>query len=216
MTNSDTTQASGKTLSYTTHSSFLREIKNGSESAWFEFYRKYAGMIRYIGQKRNLTPEECDDLMIEVMVIFWKRVDNFFYDHNKGKFRSYLGRITDSAALRIFKKSHNDEVQLETAELDYPDEIDANYMDEWRDLVIEKALEELKTLVDTEVYQIFYMSFFQKRPAADIAVISGKSVNNVYAIKSRCLKKLKELIAVYRQNEEAVFASHSQSSMSES
>lgn len=214
MPNSDTTQ-SRKSLSYSTHSSFLREIKTGSEAAWYEFYRKYAGMIRYIGQKRKLTPEECDDLMVEVMVIFWKRIDNFIYDHNKGKFRSYLGKITDSAAFRIFKKNRSGDVPLETAELDYPDEIDKNYMAEWRDFVLEKALEELKNQIDTEVYQIFYMSFFQKRPAADIAAISGKSVSNIYAIKSRCLKKLKELVASYRQNEEAVLASHSQSSMSE-
>lgn len=204
-----------RTVSYTTHSSFLREIRTGSEAAWYEFYRKYAGMIRYIGQKRNLTPEECDDLMVDVMMIFWKRIDSFIYDPAKGKFRSYLGKITDSAAFRIFKKNRSDDVPLETAELDYPDEIDEDYMDEWRDFVLEKALEELKNLIDTENYQIFYMSFFQKRPAADIAMVSGKSVNNIYAIKSRCLKKLKELIASYRQNEEAVLASHSQRNMQE-
>lgn len=104
---------------------------------------------------------------------------------------------------------------LEIAELDYPDEIDQDYMEEWRNFVLEKALEELKNLIDTENYQIFYMSFFQKRTAAEIAEVSGKSINNIYAIKSRCLKKLKELIAIYRQNEEAVLASHSQRNMQE-
>ena len=209
------TNNSKRTVSYTTHSSFLHEISAGSEAAWFEFYRKYAGMIRYIGAKRQLSPEECDDLMIDVMMIFWKRLDKFIYAPEKGKFRSYLGRITDSAAFRIFKKNRNGAVQLAPAELEYPDEIDQDYMDEWRNFILEKALEDLKNSIETEQYQIFYMAFFQKRPTADIAAVSGKTAGNIYAIKSRCLKKLKELIAVYRQNEEMVLSSHSQRNMQE-
>ena len=104
---------------------------------------------------------------------------------------------------------------IQTAELDYPDEIDQTYMNEWRNFILEKALEELKNSVETEQYQIFYMSFFQKRTVADIAEVSGKSAANIYTIKSRCLKKLKELIATYRQKEEMVLASHSQRNMQE-
>ena len=52
-------------LSYTTDSSCLRDIKTGSETAWREFYLKYYGMIRFIGKKRNLTPEDCAILNAE-------------------------------------------------------------------------------------------------------------------------------------------------------
>ena len=79
------------TLSYTTHSSFLQKISSGNEEAWGEFYRKYVGMVRTVGRKRRLTPDECDDLMVSVMLIFWKKLDTFVYDRQRGKFRSYLG-----------------------------------------------------------------------------------------------------------------------------
>ena len=201
--------------SYSTHSSFLRDMSNGSEQAWFEFCRKYSGMIRYIGQKRQLSPEECDDLLVDVMTIFWKRIDNFVYEPERGKFRSYLGKITDRSALKILRKKHHDEVSIEDSELNYPDDIDQSFMNEWRDFVLENALSELKNIVDTEHYQIFYMSFFQKRSAEDISILTGKTPSNIYTVRSRCLKKLKELISVYRQREEDFSGKSSQRNISE-
>ena len=76
------------TFSLTTKSSLLREIQSGSESAWHEFYSRYAAMISRIGEKRQLTAEECDDLMIDVMVIFWKKVDSYLSEPQQpGAFR---------------------------------------------------------------------------------------------------------------------------------
>ena len=43
---------------YTTHTSFLKRVKSGSEEAWNEFFNKYSGMIWDIGKKRNLSPVE--------------------------------------------------------------------------------------------------------------------------------------------------------------
>ena len=156
-------------FSYTTSPTFLQRVKSGSETAWIEFYRKYAGMIRHIGQQKDLTPEECDDLMIEVMTIFWRKIDNFFYEPERGKFRSYLKKISDFAAMRMMKHKRKEE-SLGNEELpEYPGEVESSCMEEWQDFIIEKALEELSLAVDTESYQIFYMSFFQKRPAKSVS-----------------------------------------------
>ena len=197
-------------VSYTTHSSFLREIQSGNESAWFEFHRKYSGMIRYIGRKRQLTPEECDDLMVDVMVIFWQKLDSFIYDPNRGRFRSYLSQITDYAAFKIFRrKKHQSQVINSAPRLDYPEDVDCECMNEWRDFILEKALEDLRKLVGTDNYQIFHMSFFQKRSAAEISTVTRKSKNNIFVIRSRCLKKLKQLISEYRQYDEKLLMQNS-------
>ena len=187
-----------KTFSYTTRSSFLERVKSGNEEAWKEFYNKYAGMIHYIGKKRQLTPEERDDLMVDVMVIFWKKMDAFFYDPERGKFRSYLGKIADFAAFRIFNKNHKNEFQHLPLSEDYPADVDLNYMEEWQNFLLEKALEDLKDQVDTEIWQTFYMSTIQKRPIEEVAAVTRKSPNNIYVIRSRCLKKLRSIIAAYR------------------
>ena len=202
-------------LSYTTDSSCLRDIKTGSETAWREFYLKYYGMIRFIGKKRNLTPEDCDDLMTDVMIVFWKKLNTFIYDRSKGKFRSYLGRIADYCAMLRFAgvRKHCNTVPIDE-NLNFPDDIDVSFMDEWRDFILEQALDELRDCVDTETYQVFHMSFVQRRPVKDISAVTRKSANNIYVIRSRCLNKLTELVASYRQLDERFLKSvcHSQSS----
>lgn len=202
---------SQKTFSYTTNPSFLERVKSGNEKAWSEFYKKYAGMIYHIGQEQHLSPEECDDLTIEVMTVFWKKIDNFLYDPARGKFRSYLGKISNFTVLKI-KKRRSKEIQNKAEEeeiLSYPECIEDSCMKEWQDFIISKALEELRLQVDTETYQAFYMSFFQHRPPREIAAITRKSVNNVYVIRSRCLKKLKAIISCFRQCEEAELLANS-------
>ena len=192
------------TMSYTTNSSMLRSISAGSEEAWCEFHRKYVGMVHAVGRKRRLTKEECDDLMVTVMVTFWKKLDTFVYDRQRGKFRSYLAKIADFSAQKIYRNSHLDKGDiLHTQLVDYPEGIDSVHMEEWKNFVIEQALEELQKTIDTETYQVFYMYFVQKRPVADIAEFTRKTPNNIYAINSRCRKKIKAIIAAYRAEFEA-------------
>lgn len=202
-------KSSVRNMSYTTRSSFLERVKLGDEKAWFEFYKKYVGMIRYVGTVRGLSPSECDDLMVEVMVIFWKKMNSFVYDRSKGKFRSYLGQIADFASLKILRKKRQNNNVCNCITADYPEDVDRNVMDEWHDFLINKAMEELKNVVDTETYQVFYMSFFQKRSIEEISAITRKTPNNIYVIRSRCIKKLKNFIACYRLMDEDMLLRHS-------
>lgn len=183
-----------------TRASLLQRVQAGKEEAWFEFYGKYAALIRSVGMKNKLSPAECDDLMVDVMVIFWRKMESFLYDPRKGRFRSYLSRIAFFAAIKRRQK------QMLTCGLDelpeYPDGVDEEVMNEWRDFLFQKALEELQETVDSETFNVFYMSFVQKRPVQDICTITRRTANNVYVIRSRCLKKLRKIISVYRKLEE--------------
>ena len=199
-----------KNITYTTHSSFLRRVQNGNETAWNEFYDKYSGMIFHIGQQRNLSPEECDDLMIEVMLIFWHKMEEFVYDSKKGKFRNYLGRIADFCARKSLYTRKRHEKFLNSLGGEYPAGLDSDYMDEWRQFLLQQAMEELKASVDMVTFQVFHMSFIQQRSTADICKITRKTANNVYLIRYRCLNKLRKLINEYRHFSEMEFLRHSQ------
>ena len=203
-----------KTLSYTTDSSFLRRVKIGDELAWKDFYKKYSGMIRNIGKKRNLNADDCDDLMIEVMTIFWKKMDHFVYDPQRGRFRSYLSKIAEFCAMRRFAdKCRN--VEMVPENIEYPPDIDATFLEEWQNFLLQRALDDLKNMVETVTFQVFYMSYFQNRPVDEICEITRKTANNVYGIRFRCLKKLRDLINGYRQLGEAELLRHWHKNMEE-
>lgn len=207
MTNADTfTGTAG-----TTDSSFLRQVQSGNEDAWQQFYARYSEMIRKIGVRRQLSPADCQDLHSEVMTIFWRKMDSYIYDRCRGSFRGYLSGLAESAVGRFFRRGPGEPASEESA--DYPPEIDRLYMDEWRDFLLQKAIGDLKQVIDTETYQVFLMSVIQNRPIRDIAAVTRKTPNNIYVIRFRCLRKLRQLVQAYRQREETARDGSSQRNM---
>ena len=203
----DTLLSGFKISSFGTRSSFLDKIRSGDETAWFDFHRRYVKMIHHIGIQRGLSNAECDDLMIEVMLIFWTKMDNFVYDPNRGKFRSYLGKIAELLSLKILRNDRkNPSLELPC---EYPSDVDVASMEEWNEYLMSRALEDLRASVDTITYQAFYMLVFQRRSVAEVSAVTRKSANTIYGIRSRCVKKLKKIIAAYRQFDEETLRGNS-------
>lgn len=205
---SDTLLSGIKISSFGTRSSFLAKIRSGDETAWFDFHRRYVKMIHHIGAKRGLTTAECDDLMIEVMLIFWKKMDSFVYDPARGKFRSYLGKIAELISQKI--RRENREIPPVDVPCEYPADVDVSCMKEWNEFLFSRALDDLRASVDTVTYQAFYMLVIQRRTVEEVSTVTRKSANTIYGIRFRCVKKLKKIIAAYRRFDEETLPVSSQ------
>ena len=84
-------------------------------------------------------------------------------------------------------------------------------MDEWRDFLLKQAMGDLRESVDAVSYQVFHMSFIGRHTIREISAVTRKSPNAIYIIRSRCIRKLKKIIAAYRQfGEESFSFLHSQ------
>ena len=202
---SETFRKSRVFCTFSTRSSLLRRMRSGNEAAWFEFHDRYVRMVRHIGKQRGLAPGECDELMIDVMLIFWKKMDAFFYDPVRGRFRSYLATIADFAARKILRNNRK-QSELPLAG-DYPADVDAAEMEEWRDHLLKTALAELRESVDTVTYEAFYMLAVQGRPVEEVSAVTRKSANTLYGIRFRCTRKLKRIIGDYRKLEDGALDS---------
>jgi DNA-directed RNA polymerase specialized sigma24 family protein len=143
-------------------------------------------------------------------------MDEFIYDRTKGKFRSFLAKIAHNCAMQIYSlKKKNSNIPAQPISIEYPAEVDVNMMEEYRDFLLELALENLRLNVDTETYQVFYMSFIQQCSIEEISAVTRKTPNNIYVIKSRCLNKLTALLREFRQLDEDRLPYHSNKNKSE-
>ena len=202
---SDTFRKSRAFCTFSTRSSFLRRVRSGNEAAWFEFHDRYVRMVRHIGAQRGLSAPECDELMVDVMLIFWKKMESFFYDPRRGRFRSYLAAIADLAARKVLRNNRKkSELPLS---FDYPADVDVSEMEEWRNHLLKTALAELRESVDTVTYEAFYMLAVQGRPVEEVSAVTRKSANTLYGIRFRCIRKLKRIIGGYRQLEDGALNS---------
>ena len=177
---------------YTTDSGLLRRMAAEDEQAWIEFDNKYRQMIYGIGQKRGIDPDDYDDLMQEVMLVCCQRIGSFFYDRNRGHFRSWLFAVTRNAAWRMIRRKQ----QTPAPELlpEYDNGIDREFMAQYEQFLTESVMNLLKERVSTQTYSAFEMMTIQQLPIEDVSRITRKSPPVLYLIRHRCLRILRKCI----------------------
>ena len=190
----DTERKNTKHAGFTTRSSHLRRMKNGEDTAWREFYRKYRAMIIAVGRKLHLPEDACEDLMQEVAVVCYRRLQNFIYNRDHCRFRSFLFQVTVNLSRNLRRKNRK-KIPL----INFPaDEtlpgLDEDFLREYERLILDRSFLILKESVDSETYLAFQMLFIEDRPVAEVAAITGKTANTLYSIKHRCLNKLQKII----------------------
>ena len=88
-------------MSYTTSKTLLEKIKSGDEEAWSDFYERYYWLIYSVGRKADLDKNLCKDLVQQVMCAIFTQGNNFRYQSELGKFRSYLFGITKNIIRKL-------------------------------------------------------------------------------------------------------------------
>ena len=170
-----------------THASLLEKIKNGEEVCWFEFYNRYAPIIKYVGKLYHFTDSECDDLVQDVMLKFFNQSKKFTYRAGEVKFRTYFATVIRSRAvdyIRANKRITPVEADLLISETP----IEERIQQEWENLILKEALEELRSRVDAVTYQAFELYGLQNRPVREVAELLNCSKEQLYVAKSRCSK----------------------------
>lgn len=191
---------------YTTDSGLLGRLAAEDEQAWIDFDNKYRRMICGIGQKRGIDPDDCDDLMQEVMLVCCKHIGSFFYDRNKGHFRSWLFSITRNAAWRMLRRKPSPEPENLP---EYDDGIDREFMVQYEHFLADSVMKLLKKRVSIQTYAAFEMMCIQQLPVEEVSRITRKSPAVLYLIRHRCLRILRQCI---REIPEAADRIHSKGS----
>lgn len=180
---------------YTTQESHLKRLGLAKEEAWLEFYKKYRTMIFGIGAAKNLSANECEDLLQEVAIICCRKLQDFVYDPSKCRFRSFLFKVAENTAFNIIRRSNKK--NLVPLNNDYPaiPELDLKFMQEYEQFLLERSFLILKNSISSESYLAFDMLFRQNIPVKEVVAQTGISAAALYTMKHRCLKKLRAIIS---------------------
>lgn len=182
-----------------TRSSIINGIKNlESQTAWTQFFDRYAGFIFALARQRGLRPDEADEVVQSVMIGVTQAIPNFTYDRNHGSFRSWLGKRVHWRIVDQLRKRPN-HLQLDAvAKSNLIDtqcsenETLANI--EWNALVISTALERLRNQVSSEHFSIFHASVIEDWDTDKVLRTYGISKDNLYQIRKRVRVILDDLV----------------------
>ena len=192
----------------TTSKTLLDKLQSGDAVSWTEFFDRYRGIIVSLGNLKGLTPEECDDLVQEVMLCFFKNSKTFVFNPQIARFRTYFGRIIQARIFDLLRRRYQSNrlasgmVEPDGSELETPDFLlNEALLCEWRKLLLEDALALLRERVAPETYLAFDLHMRQSLPVEEVMRTLSVNRQFVYTAKTRCLKPLKQIIADWNRQD---------------
>jgi len=175
-----------------TASSLVKGISDFSDhQKWFEFHNRYGPLIRKVLQNKGLRQDELDDAVQETYLSMLSTIERFQYDRQKGKFRSWVSKITDRAASAHRRKqvqSRGDAQEL--TQHRSPD----GELDPVNDERMQICLELARSRIDERTWLPFYLRVVEEAPMEDVERITKLNRNAIYQSVHRVKQCLKELL----------------------
>ncbi len=190
-----------KDESYPTRASLLERLKDTADQrSWEEFCGIYGRLIRGFALKAGLSEEEADEVVQETLAAAAQHLPEFRYDPGKCSFKTWLlnlsrWRVTDQLRKRLPlapRPAPNEasEDQTRTATIERVAdpagiELERIWDGEWRETLLQRALERVKERVASRQWQIFDLYALKAWKPGEVARALGVSIGRVYLTKHR-------------------------------
>ena len=189
-----------------TPKTLLEKLRDGDEISQTEFYALYREMIVSLGTLKGLNSAECDDLVQEVMILFFNKAKEFHFQPERGHFRTWFGKIIHGKIVDLLRKRKpaltEEVLESVPAETEAPDRLyDLTCQAELRKVYLQEALQRLKRRIEPETYRIFEHYVLKNHSAADTMGLFDISRNQLDKTKSRVQAILKKIVAEMKRED---------------
>ncbi len=186
-----------------TRLSLLAQVRDPRDvRSWSEFHAIYQPLIFGYLRSLGLKEHDANDLTQEVFCRLMAILPTFVLDRRRGRFRTYLWRLTYTTLVDgARKKKVRDRAEEEwVRHFSEADESASKGLEElWtlqhRKRILEITLPRVRAAVSPTAWACFDGRLVGRRPAADIAAELGITANVVYVYASRVLKEVRRRCA---------------------
>ena len=182
----------------------MRASDPDDQEAWEDFVYYYEDFLNLVFRRFLLSKSDCEDLKQEVLLTLWQKLCD--YDEERAQFRTWLTRIIRNAVINRIKKNSNKKklAQEEVVDMLKPyssDDFDNLIQEEWEAYAATLALERIKPLFTEKAIEVFNMSL-DNLNGNEISERLNISVDSVYKMKNRVIRRLQEEIKLIRSETE--------------
>ena len=181
-----------------TSSALLSRLHNLQDSeSWNEFVSIYEPLIIRYALSLKLSEFEAFDVAQDVFSRILRVFTTFQLDRTRGKFRSWLWRVTMSAAADRLRREgrRNAAEQLWREQFCVPSDR-TQWERDVRRKILDDALMKVRGTSARQTWSCFERHVLECIPAADVASELGVSCNTVYVNASRVLSRVRALCAL--------------------
>ena len=186
-----------------TRASLLIRLRDRSDQpAWNEFVSIYGPVIYGFARRRGLQDADAADTMQDVLRSVTTAIQRLDYDPLQGRFRGWLYTLTRNRVLTLLSSRNgkaratgDSNVQsLLSAQPDRGESVDEEWELDYRRSVTAVVLDELREEFSEKIWQAFWQTAVDARPAGEVAKSLGMSLGSIYVAKSRVLARAREVV----------------------
>lgn len=200
-----------------TRQSLLERLKNRDDSqSWRGFFDQYWRLIYNVARKAGLTEDESEEVVQETVIAVSRNIDRFQYDPQRGSFKGWLMKMTRWRILDQFR-SRAQERKMGARSAGTADELErtatvervadpndagihALWDAEWKNNLLETAIEHVKSQVHPRHFQVFHFYVIKQQPVQTVSRMFGVNPAKIYLIKHRISALIKKQIKRLEKN----------------
>jgi RNA polymerase sigma-70 factor (ECF subfamily) len=167
----------------------LRQPDNAA--AWERFVELYSPVLYHWAARSGLAPHDAADLVQEVFVLLLEKLPHLAYDPQR-RFRGWLWTVTRNKARERYRRQTTPAgARVPEDELPDPDDGDELAEQEYRQLLVRRALQLMRTDFQEQTWRACWEHIVEGRTAAELGMTDGA----LRAAKFRVLSRLRRELA---------------------
>jgi RNA polymerase sigma-70 factor (ECF subfamily) len=171
------------------------------DEAWREFRAIYGPAVYRLARRRGLQHADAEDLLQQVFAAVGRAIHRWDPDPARGRFRSWLAKIAQNAAINALTRRPRDAAKGGTTVFELLDR-QLGKQDSGRELIelelrrslFRWAAERVRGEFGEKTWRAFWLTMVEGQEIQVAASALQMSVGSVYAARSRIVRRLKREI----------------------
>ena len=192
-----------------TRDSLILQVQNPlNREAWDQFAMIYRPVIYRLARRKGLQDADAQDLTQQVLHAVSQSIGRWEKQDPPVKFRHWLRRVVRNAILNALSRKPRDGAAGGSVALDLlnqhtdADQDSASQIEiEYRRELYLQAARLVQADVNAETWQAFELTVVEGIAVEEVARKLGKTPGNVYAARSRIMRRLREAVQALEQME---------------
>lgn len=179
----------------TVATSLLNRARADDQDSWNLLVEWHAPLVYGWCRHRGLNADEALDVGQEVFVAVAKNLQQFRRQHNYGTFRGWLRTITENKIRDHWRRNARQPIAAGELELVATTDEQSSQQSARSDdkSVFVQILQHARDRVSKLHWDVFWEITVEEKPPADVAAKYAMERHNVYMIKSRMLRLLRDI-----------------------
>jgi RNA polymerase sigma-70 factor (ECF subfamily) len=169
----------------------------GDESAWRHFFDRYWKLIYNFSRRSGLGDADAQDIVQQVMVNLTTALPKFEQDPQRGRFKTWLLTIVKRRIIDLQRRRGrrpSDSIEIEQVEGNCESELEERWDDEWRNHVLNTAMERVRACVSARQFLTYDLLARQGASVAEVCRALDINAASVYLAKHRVGKLMRREI----------------------